>query len=500
MSDLGATLPQALLNARLDALVRQPPLPTLRQLAQAQGWTVWLVGGALRDALLGRPPGDDLDVVVQGVPVAQAAQQFAQVLQGRYLCLDAVNDHHRVVGFTNGQPAGWVDFAAPLQNNLATDLHRRDFTVNALAVALADGLDSFPGPAFTVVDPTGGLPDLANQQWRMVSEANLVADPLRLLRLPRFMAQWPDWSVDAATVEAVNRHSALLPQVAGERILQEVMKLLAVPKAFPAIQALADWGLLETLIPELRAVRTVPPNSHHHLPLWEHTLELLRLLDDWLPQLPATVQHTLAQPIGTGNQLALLRLGCLLHDIAKPQTWTLDTQTGQHRFLGHEKEGETLTETILQRWKVSAEMLRVVKKLVRWHLYPCQFGPQSARKSVLRFFRRMGEETPLVTVLALVDRLATRGPAISPTLLETSVANHLWLLEQYEQHKSVMQAPALLTGYDVMTALGWPPGPRIGRMLARLREQQDSGVLTSRQDALYWLQQQAPMNNSADGD
>jgi tRNA nucleotidyltransferase/poly(A) polymerase len=328
----------------------------------------------------------------------------------------------------------------------------------------------------------------------MISAQNLMDDPLRLLRVFRFMACLGEQNptLDSATLACVEANKALLNTVAMERCHYEFLKLLSYPQAFPALQAMADCGLLEQLIPELTACRQVPPNSHHHLPLWEHTLELVRQTEGLYTQVDEQTLALLNAPVANmTNGWGLVKLGCLLHDIGKPATWEIiehkDNPDGKHTFLGHEKVGEDLTDALLKRWKLSGELSTLIKKLVRWHLYPCQFGQHSSRKSVLRFYRKLEAHTPHVTVLALADRLSTCGVAISAETLETSTQNHLWLLKRYYEEQPVLQAPRLLSGETVMAILRIPPSQAVGQWLKRLEEAQQLGEISTAAEATRWL-------------
>ena len=319
-------------------------------------------------------------------------------------------------------------------------------------------------------------------------------DPLRLLRVFRFMACWGEQNptLEPATLGCVQANTALLNTVAMERCHYEFLKMLSYPQAFPALQAMADCGLLEQLIPELTACRKVPPNSHHHLPLWEHTLELVRQTELLYTVVDEQTKAILNAPVANmTNGWGVVKLGCLLHDIGKPATWEIIPIAGQaegkHTFLGHEKVGEDMTDALLKRWKLSGELTALIKKLVRWHLYPCQFGQHSSRKSVLRFFRKLENHTPHVTVLALADRLSTCGPAISAETLTTSKTNHLWLLQRFYEEQAVLQAPRLLSGETVMAILRIPPSQAVGQWLKRLEEAQQLGEITTAGEATQWL-------------
>ena len=470
---------------------------------EAKKWGIqpYLVGGSIRDAILSpEKPIVDYDFLVLNGEAKTLVEHLIQLdlEHTRVVTLDEQWGIFRWIILPKSPlyplvkmdeeetlPPVWVDVANALDNDLPTDLNRRDLTINALALHPETG---------AIIDTVGGLADLENRHIRMVSAHNLMDDPLRLLRVFRFMACLGEQNptVDPITLACVAANKALLNTVAMERCHYEFLKLLSYPQAFPALQAMADSGLLEQLMPELTACRQVPTNSHHHLPLWEHTLELVRQTELLYTEVDEQTRMILETPVANmTNGWGLVKLGCLLHDIGKPATWEIiahkDNPEGKHTFLGHEKVGEDLTDALLKRWKMSGELTTLIKKLVRWHLYPCQFGQHSSRKSVLRFFRKLAHHTPHVTVLALADRLSTCGVAISVDALTTSKANHLWLLKRYYEEQAVLQAPRLLSGETVMAILRIPPSQAVGNWLKRLEEAQQLGEISTANEATQWL-------------
>lgn len=472
--------PDKHLNVLLN-LLHDPILEELKGIAQTLGASPYLVGGAVRDVFLGNSflPGD-LDFLVLNRPAGELARQFSESVQGRYVLLDETFGIHRVIVRREESAPLCFDFSDALENSLERDLARRDLSVNAMAIGLL---------AQDFHDPFDGTSDLASGRIRMVSEANLVEDPLRLLRVFRMAAQLGAGEIEAETLAAVTRHAERINAVAAERIHYEFLRLLSATPCFPTLQAMGESGLLEAILPELRETRKIPPNGHHHLWLYEHTLELVHQSEVLLPEFPQWAQETLNTPFNPFvTRLGLVKLACLLHDIGKPATMAM-TESGRATYYGHDAVSEALTEGICQRWKVSSDLAERVKKLVRWHLYPCQFGPDSPRKSVLRFYRRMGEETPDLLLLALADRFSTLGPDITPELLETSRQNHLWLLDQYQQEQAVLKLPPLLNGHAVMRILGISPGPAIRKVLEALQEAHQLGEVQTAEAAEVWIRQ-----------
>jgi putative nucleotidyltransferase with HDIG domain len=473
----------------LDTLHLHPNLTPVREAFASLGITeAWWVGGMVRDALLApeAPLSPDWDVALPHTHVAELAPKLAELLHATLVPLDESWGIYRLVlpqTDAHGHRIS-LDCVAVQAPTMADDLLRRDLSINALALHLHTG---------QCLDPTGGLADLQARRLRHLSDANLVDDPLRVLRVYRFLAQLKGFRVDETTRLACQRYAHTLPTAAAERINQEFSKLLAPTppqgQVALAVQAMADDGVLEALLPELTACRQVPANSHHHLPLWQHTLELVHQLDTTVwPRLPEATRTALQHPSGAyGNALGLVRLGCLLHDIGKPATWTVDPDTQRHRFIGHEREGEEMAKTRLKALKHPSAAIHTVAQLVRWHLYPCAFSSESSAKSVLRFYRRMGDNTPLLIALALADTLSTCGVERPPTVVEASVQAMLGLLEQYHQQAEVLASPPLLSGHQVMTLLHLSPSPAVGRWLAHLAEAQQLGIVSTTPEAETWL-------------
>lgn len=466
------------LTQTLQPLLALPLVQQVRQLAQQQNGRAYLVGGAVRDWLLTGEIPKDLDFVLLNCRSAQLAKQLADSAQGHLVPLDWEFGIHRVV-FDDGFV---VDFADALENDLLRDLARRDLTVNAIAMDLETG---------SVIDPHNGQGDLQTKTIRMISEANLLDDPLRMLRVFRFAAWIQAEKIDEAALEVVKNHKEKIWESAGERIQYELFRFLSVERCFPYLERMAACGLLEVLLPDLTPMRQIQSSGYHHLGLFEHTMELVRQAERWLPELPQKTQEWLRQPFTPAvTRFGLVKLACLLHDIGKPSTKGTkeDPVYGQRlTFYGHEAVGEKMAEPLLRRLKVSNDVMAYLKKLIRWHLYPCQFGPDSPRKSVLRFYRRMGAETPDVTVLALADRHSATGPWLQPGDLEKAHAAHLWLLENYETESETLQLPRLLSGRDVMDILKVGPGPHLKKLLDALQEAQQLNEISTRDEAETWL-------------
>lgn len=465
---------------RLEAALKHPMVRTVVALAEKQGGQTYLVGGAIRDLLLTGELPLDLDFTLLNCSAADVAKALADTQAGHLVPLDWDFGIHRVV-FDDGLN---VDLADALDNNLDTDLARRDLTINAMALHLTTG---------ELIDPFGGQQDLNARLIRMVSELNLLDDPLRMLRVFRVAAtiQAPAETIDAATLAVVRAHGAKIWDSAAERVQYEFFRLLSVEKAFPYIKAMADCGLLEVLIPDLTPMKAIGSSGFHHLGLFDHTLELVKQSERLIEECPKATQEWVRQPFNAAvTRFGLVKLACLLHDIGKPGTMGTreDAVHGQRlTFYGHEELGEEMADPLLRKWKVSNEIRAYIKKLIRWHLYPCQFGPESPRKSVLKYYRRMGEDTLDVTLLALADRHSACGDWLSKADFEKSHQAHLWLMENYAQEEPTLNLPRLLTGNDLMRLLNIGPGPHLKPMLDALQEAQQLHEVNDIEQANAWI-------------
>lgn len=475
MPSLKTLTPTARFEPILQASV---PFQALLALCRQRNVPVYLVGGAVRDLLYRGTLSKDLDVVVPASAAREIAETLARNLDGKCICLDEQYQIYRVILFPD---LDMLDIAGCIGEDIHADLLRRDFSINAMAYAFETQ---------TLLDPTGGLADLERGRLRMVSEFNLLDDPLRMLRLFRLGAELDMTDVDPATLAVVAEHGDQLFRAAIERIQYELMKLFSAPTCFTQVRWMAETGVLEMLFPELAATHQCPPNLYHHLGLFDHTLELLRQAEIHFPDLPEGVREYLFTNINPFiKRVALVRLACLCHDLGKPVTMAYEPETGRYRFYGHEEVSEEITQGMAIRFKWGKDMTRQVAHLVRWHLYPGDMlKPGVSDKAFRRFFGRVGDLLPEMVLLALADRFSAQGPAVTPADLMAGKVGLLNLLERYQALKASENAkPKLLTGRDVMEHLGIPSGPEVGNVLNAVTEAYLNGDVSTREDALAWL-------------
>jgi len=482
------------------------PLAELHNLLPEQ--KAWLVGGPVRDLLLGRDIHDwDFAVAEQGRALAR---KVANALRAAYYPLDDERDTGRVV-VTNPHTRHPVmlDFAVLRGATLEEDLRRRDFTINAMALTL-DG---------ALIDPTGGQADLDARLIRMTGSTSFKDDPVRLLRAMR-QANALRFQLETDTEMALRAQALSITTVTAERVRDELLDMLRVAPAAHGLRALADAGLLRHVLPEIQALQTVRQSApHHYANTLTHTLAtvsavegmlaLLRgkarppaadnvkisalvpapdwvwtLLADMLLPFQASLLAHLDEPINAEMPRAdLLKWGALFHDVGKAGTRTIGDD-GRTHFYGHAETGVQATATRLEALRFPGKTTAFISTLVAEHMRLVNANKDTpTRRAVYRFYRDTGEAGVCVVLLALADVLAVWGRGLTQTRWRGLLRSATTLFKAYfEQLAEIVAPPTLLNGHDLI-AMGLRPGPQMGRVLEALREAQAAGEIATREAA-----------------
>jgi poly(A) polymerase len=436
----------------------------------------WLVGGAVRDHLLGRST-DDYDVVVDG-DARQAARELAAATGAHAFALSEEFGVWRVVA----RGHSWqVDVLPVGDGSIEDNLAGRDFTANAIAEPLGGG---------PYVDPFGGVQDVGRRRLRMVSSGAFAQDPLRTLRLARLACEL-EFSVDEDTIAAARASSSALTRVAPERVFVELKRVLIADGALAGLELMEVIGATEVVLPEVSRMRGVEQSVYHHLDVYEHTravlagvIELEHSPERWLGEHADAVSRFLAEPLAdelTRGQA--LRFGALLHDVAKPVTRGV-TDEGRVTFLGHDVAGAELASAVLTRLRASERLREHVAALTRHHLrlgflvheVPLQ------RRAIYSYLRTCEPVEVDVTLLSVADRLATRGK-----VAEEAIARHLELARQLLGEALAWRAQRPrppLRGDELARAVGLRPGRELGDILHELEVASFAGEIASREEAI----------------
>jgi poly(A) polymerase len=451
------------------------------------GRPAWLVGGAIRDALIGRETAD-FDIVVEGDP-GEAARAVARA-GGRAACFELSGEFGawRVVA----SDGSWqVDLEVLRGETLEHDLSLRDFTVNAIAEPLAGGAP---------IDPLGGAEDLRAGRLRAAGQAAFEHDPLRVLRLARVAVEL-DLEPDAGTLALAAAQAPGLAGVSGERVLVELRRIVASARPRAGVELMASLGALDAVLPELAALRGVEQSAYHHADVYDHTLEVLDrtveltgggdageaalALGENEQRVAALLGEPLADDMTRGQAL---RWGALLHDAAKPLTRAVQPADGRVTFMGHDALGAELAREVLTRLRASERLRAHVAALVRNHL---RLGflvhePQPlSRRTVYRYLRMTSPVEADVTLLSVADRLATRGRSA-----ERAIDAHLRLAagvldDALNSREQPLDAP-LVRGDELARELGITPGPELGRLLEEVAEARYAGEVSDREEAISY--------------
>jgi len=470
----------------------------------------YLVGGYVRDTLLGRPTRD-VDIAVDAL-APEVAKRMATTLKSKYVLLDKANEIARVVLIEGDPTQGnrWhLDFST-IRGGVEADLSHRDFTINAMALNLKELEKDYP----QLIDPFQGKRDLDRGLIRVVSETAFQEDPARLLRAVRLAAEY-SFNIEERTEALIQAQSQLICQVAGERVREELCRLLSTRNTAYFLDYLDHLGLLIAIFPELAPTKGVEQPIEHFWDVFHHSVETVasveRLIrtgdseyeDDILslaPRSPAILQHFEEEVSSGVTRSTLLKLAALLHDIAKPKTKSIEPN-GRARFLGHTKEGAIMAGDILQRLRFSTRETKMVQKLIESHLRLWQMGGEGkpTSRAIYRFFRDTGDVSIDIIFLTLADFLATRGPNLD--LEEWRQHCHLmdYILSQQEREKEKVTPEKLIDGHDLINVFGLKPSPKIGDLLEAVREAQGVGEISTREEALVFVQRQLGAKGASEG-
>ncbi|MGQ9546182.1 MAG: HD domain-containing protein [Dehalococcoidia bacterium] len=506
-------------------------LTKIARLLASQEKQGYIVGGFIRDRLLGRKT-NDVDIAVSGAATA-TARKVAKAIGGKFVLLDDVNSVARVVVTEDEQPgapsqnrqlprAEWhFDFSS-FAGDIKSDLGRRDFTINAMAmelsqfIALTQATTISPrksasslqkkGPTLKLIDPFSARDDLRRKIIRAVSKQVFESDPARLLRAVRLAAQL-SFTIEPDTESLIRRYSQAVIKVPGERTREELLRLLALPQAAHYLRYLDELGLLLALIPELADSKGVEQPTVHFWDVFEHSMqtvaaaEFLLRESEWQysnERMLSTafwsdeIERHLSQEVSGGsNHRVLLKLGALFHDIAKPMTKSLD-DSGRARFLGHTKQGAAIASNILGRLRFSNREIKMVESIVYHHLRPVQMAGEGlpTQRAIYRYFRDTGEVGIDILLLALADYLASRGPLVSMEEWTKNCQLINYILTEHERQQAKILPMKLIDGHDIMEAFDLAPGPLIGKLLAMVNEAYASGELSTKEEALALVQKE----------
>jgi len=457
----------------------------LLELAKARGRKMYLVGGFIRDAMLGRDRDKlDLDFAIDSGAIS-LAKELAERIGGKFVLLDEVHNIARVVSFVNDKPCE-IDFADFRADSLEGDLRLRDFTIDAIAADL---------DARAIIDPTDGRGDLGKRLISAPSDGAFVDDPCRLLRAFSLAARF-NFEIEGRTSELMKGAISMISLVSFERITDELFELFAAKNAVKFIRQMDELGILEAIVPQIKPMKATTQGAYHHLDVWGHSLQTVEELEkiisgQWtvdslqLRECERELRQYLSEEMaGDRKRISILKFAALLHDIGKPLAKT--EVEGKMKFIGHEKIGAEMLDGVCQRLRLSNKETDSIKALTLHHLRPGYLAEDESvsKKAVFRLLRDAGQDSAGVLLLSLADKLATRGPLTSGEAIERHRGFVFKVLGEYFSVKAAAPPPKLLNGDELMRELNLAPGPQIGVILREIEEAQVDGQIKSKEEAI----------------
>lgn len=421
---------------------------------EEKGYEAYLVGGCVRDLILGKMP-NDWDITTNATP-EEIQKSFPNTFYENDFGTVGVKIEtedetlktievtpYRVEGiYSDKRRPDEVTFAKKIED----DLKRRDFTINAFALKLAE--EKGNEWAGDVLDLFDGIKDIKNRLIRAVGEPQerFSEDALRMMRAVRISAEL-GFSIEEKTFHAIEKNSKLLEHIAAERIREEFIRIVMSPHPMAGIELLRDTGLLKIFMPELLDGIGMEQNSAHAYDVWEHTMR--------------TVQHS-----GDKEFPLDVRLTALFHDIGKTRTRKKSEKNDQWTFYGHDVVGARMTEKILERLKFSKKMTEKIVKLVRWHMFFSD-TEQISLSAVRRMVANVGKENiwDLMNV-RICDRIGTGRPKESPYRLR----KYRSMVEE-AMRDPITVGMLEINGAKIMEITNMEPGPKIGMILHALLEE-----------------------------
>lgn len=418
------------------------------------GFAAYLVGGCVRDLLLGKKP-KDWDIATSATPeeIQEIFPEPESVYENKFgtvmVKTESEDESLKIIEVTTFRhEEKYLDRRHPQQvkfvKTIEEDLERRDFTINAIAVNLKS-LESNKFTTKNIVDPFEGIKDLERKIIRAVGDAKkrFEEDALRLIRAARFAVQL-NFEIEAETKEAIQKNAYLLEEIAKERIRDEFLKILETPEAASGIFLLEELNLLQYILPELRLGIGVTQNKHHIYTVFEHNVRAL----DYAAK---------------KNYPLTVKLAALLHDIGKP--YTKRGEGPDATFYNHEVVGAKIAAVALNRLRFPKEFIEKVTHLIRYHLFYYNVG-EVGEAGVRRFLARVGPENVYdLLKVREADRIGSGVPKAFPYRLR-----HLLYMIEKVKNDPITPKMLKVDGNDVMKILKIPPGPKVGKILAILLE------------------------------
>jgi poly(A) polymerase len=465
-------------------------LKAIHSAAEKKGTDVFLVGGYLRDIIIGRSKENpDLDFCLPDGSIRFARSLRSKIKAG-FVVLDSEHGCARLVKRFPGATYT-LDFSDFRAGTLSEDLLRRDFTINTLCIDLKR---LFCGRRLKLdrqtfnellTDIYGAQKDIGSRIIRVPYKDSFNDDPLRILRAFSLSAVF-GFKIHPDTLKLIKKEKDKLSTVSCERIRDEIFKIFDSPSAYPLLKLMDDYSIISLIFPEIDQMRGVRQGPYHHLDVWKHSLETVRQLEEFIKKNKnETINAYLNQAISADRKrLGLMKFASWLHDIGKPRAKR--KKANKTMFHGHERVGSDITKEICRRLKLSNDEINALHKMIFWHLRPGYLADnkQISPRARFRYFRDTGPEGVSTLILSIADQRSTRGPLTSETERRHHERVVMKLIEDYFKKSGEVRRARLVNGNDIMKRFKLQPSPLIGKILSEIEEQQAIGKIKNKTGAL----------------
>ena len=438
---------------------------------------IYLVGGYLRDALMNKE-SYDRDIIVRNILPCDFANVIGNIFKVKPILLDKENQIYRLV-LQNKKD--FFDITKINGASLTDDLKSRDLTINSLAINLK---------TFEIIDKCNSMNDFSDKILKTSNVKNILADSLRMLRVFRF-ASTLGFKIDKLLLNFINQNAGQINNISNERIIYEMLKFFEGKYSNIAFLDLQYNQLLKELFPFVEELKKVPPNLHHHLCLFHHSIEtsnqIQKFYDNSNNDIKAHFNEIFSYNI---SRLAHIKLAGFLHDIGKPSTWVIEKDTQRHRFIKHDEIGSELVVPYLTKLKFPKKAIKYVKKMIKHHIYPSSLmsSPDVSKKAIDRFYRKMDEDTLDVIILAKADRKSALGIEITKEIVNNNIKN-LTKLEKgwFDFCQNNKEIPKLINGLEIMELLKLNSPKKLSSIIKSLHNAQYDGIVKTKEDAEKFL-------------
>jgi len=445
----------------------------IRRISRTLDESDYLVGGSVRDLLLGKIPVD-YDILTFG-NVWDKALTLASCLGSKPFWMD----ESRGIARTVSRDGITLDGCAPKGSSLNEDLLNRDITINAIALNLAN---------MEIHDPLNGVSDLNSRTIRAVSEKGFADDALRTFRCLRFAAVL-EFSIEDGTTSLIKKYAPGLKNIAPERIKQELVCALSYKRGAGVFSLMEETGIREILFP---GYEDIYQGVYHRWPLIKHATLVAETVDalideaeDLLPGAGAMLSEEVEDGI---DRACMLRLAAFMHDIGKPSTRE-DAENGMVHFYAHAGAGAKIADTLCRNLRFSSAFCSSISGLIGMHMRVLDLacGGIMTTKAMHRLIKNAEAFMPELLLLSLADAVATgKDPGYIGVRTEIEeMIRRIW--EYYIDVYLNNRKEPLLNGNDVMAELGIGPGPEVGKLLVRVEEARAEGLITNKSEALNFI-------------